>query len=288
MILRRIRKRINSNFQGNYDLYLIESEDVKLFNKEKYITLIIIYGIVNIYLDSRSIKLVSGNIILLKKGDKIEYKLHGENSKICVVNFKKEFFDTHLKSQMADCPILYDFLRLDAKKIEYLVFDITTYEVVKGYLDFLLYEMSSSNEKNEKLVKAALILFLTNLHNIHKESLNISESSMMKYYDIGRWLGYMAENYSTVTLSTMAKEFNFNPTYFSLRFKELAKCNFSDKLREIKLEKAKWLLITTDLSVQSISEMIGFKEKSYFYRAFKNRFGMTPLQYRKYNNELRI
>ena len=97
----------------------------------------------------------------------------------------------------------------------------------------------------------------------------------------------MVDNYSTVSLNSMAKDFNFNPTYFSLKFKTLANDSFSDKLREIKLEKAKWLLITTDLSVQNISEIIGFKEKSYFFRIFKKRYGMTPLKYRKVNGDLR-
>lgn len=188
---------------------------------------------------------------------------------------------------MADCPILYDFIRLDTQKIEYLVFDITNYDIVKKYLNFLLYEITRTNEKNEKLVKAALVLFLTNLHNVHQDSLIISESSMMENYDVGRWLKYMVDNYSTVSLTSMAKDFNFNPTYFSLRFKTLANDSFSNKLREIKLEKAKWLLITTDLSVQNISEIIGFKEKSYFFRIFKKRYGMTPLKYRKVNRDLR-
>lgn len=109
----------------------------------------------------------------------------------------------------------------------------------------------------------------------------------MENYDVGRWLKYMVDNYSTVSLNSMAKAFNFNPTYFSLRFKTLANDSFSNKLREIKLEKSKWLLITTDLSVQNISEIIGFKEKSYFFRIFKKRYGMTPLKYRKVNRDLR-
>ncbi|MDY2632942.1 MAG: helix-turn-helix transcriptional regulator [Clostridium sp.] len=255
--------------------------------QEKYISLLIIYGVVSVNIDSKIIKLVEGTIILLRNGSNIKYSLDEKDSKICIINFRKEFFDSNLKSQMADCPILYDFIRLDTQKIEYLVFDITNYDIVKKYLNFLLYEITRTNEKNEKLVKAALVLFLTNLHNVHQDSLIISESSMMENYDVGRWLKYMVDNYSTVSLTSMAKDFNFNPTYFSLRFKTLANDSFSNKLREIKLEKAKWLLITTDLSVQNISEIIEFKEKSYFFRIFKKRYGMTPLKYRKVNRDLR-
>lgn len=287
LLLKQIKNKSNFNFKDGYSLDLYEKRNGFLISKEKYISLLIIYGVVSVNIDSKIIKLVEGTIILLRNGSNIKYSLDEKNSKICVINFTKEFFDSNLKAQMADCPILYDFIRLDTKKIEYLVFDVTNYDIVNKYLNFLLYEITRINEKNEKLVKAALVLFLTNLHNIHKDSLIISESSMMENYDIGSWLKYMVDNYSTVSLNSMAKAFNFNPTYFSLKFKILANDSFSNKLREIKLEKAKWLLITTDLSVQNISEIIGFKEKSYFFRIFKKRYGMTPLKYRKVNQDLR-
>lgn len=287
LLLKQIKNKSNFNFKDGYSLDLYEKRNGFLISKEKYISLLIIYGVVSVNIDSKIIKLVEGTIILLRNGSNIKYSINEKNSKICVINFTKEFFDSNLKAQMADCPILYDFIRLDTKKIEYLVFDVTNYDIVKKYLNFLLYEITRINENNEKLVKAALVLFLTNLHNIHKDSLIISESSMMENYDVGSWLKYMVDNYSTVSLNSTAKAFNFNPTYFSLKFKILANDSFSNKLREIKLEKAKWLLITTDLSVQNISEIIGFKEKSYFFRIFKKRYGMTPLKYRKVNQDLR-
>ena len=287
LLLKQIKNKSNFKFEDCYSINLYEKRNGFLMTQEKYIYLLIIYGVVSVNIDSKIIKLVEGTIILLRNGSNIKYSLDEKDSKICIINFRKEFFDSNLKSQMADCPILYDFIRLDTQKIEYLVFDITNYDIVKKYLNFLLYEITRTNEKNEKLVKAALVLFLTNLHNVHQDSLIISESSMMENYDVGRWLKYMVDNYSTVSLTSMAKDFNFNPTYFSLRFKTLANDSFSNKLREIKLEKAKWLLITTDLSVQNISEIIEFKEKSYFFRIFKKRYGMTPLKYRKVNRDLR-
>ena len=281
-IINKIKKR-NKNIDGIYNIKLSEDKEGVLLNKDGDIVLIVALGSCKIELDSKSIRLFNGNIVLLKQGRKIKYNIEA-NSGMCVVNLKKEFTTTQLIAQMADCPILYDFLRLDTAKIEYLVFDIIMQDVVKTYLKILLYELSNADEKNDKLVKAALILFLSNLHSVHQEALIISESSMMKDYDIGKWLKYMVDNYSTVTLKSMAEHFNFNPTYFSVRFKALANCQFSEKLLEIKLEKAKWLLVTTNLTVQNIVEMIGFKEKSYFYRVFKNQYKMTPLQYRKYCN----
>lgn len=279
-VLNKIRNK-KENKNGIYNIRLIEGEEGILSNEKGNIILIVVFGQGSITIDSKVINLFSGNIILLKQVGEIKYNIKDKNE-ICFVKLKKEFITTQLIAQMADCPILYDFLRLDTSQMEYLLFDITMQEVVKTYLNILLYELSSNDEENYKLVKASLILFLTNLHKVHQEALIISESSMMKDYDIGKWLKYMVDNYSTVTLRSMAEHFNFNPTYFSVRFKVLANCQFSEKLLEIKLEKARWLLVTTDLTVQNIVEMIGFKEKSYFYRVFKKQYKMTPLQYRKH------
>ncbi|MBC5626329.1 helix-turn-helix transcriptional regulator [Clostridium sp. NSJ-49] len=279
-VLNKIRNK-KENKNGIYNIRLIEGEEGILSNEKGNIILIVVFGQGSITIDSKVINLFSGNIILLKQVGEIKYNIKDKNE-ICFVKLKKEFITTQLIAQMADCPILYDFLRLDTSQMEYLLFDITMQEVVKTYLNILLYELSSNDEENYKLVKASLILFLTNLHKVHQEALIISESSMMKDYDIGKWLKYMVDNYSTVTLRSMAEHFNFNPTYFSVRFKVLANCQFSEKLLEIKLEKARWLLVTTNLTVQNIVEMIGFKEKSYFYRVFKKQYKMTPLQYRKH------
>lgn len=279
-VLNKIRNK-KENKNGIYNIRLIEGEEGILSNEKGNIIFIVAFGQGSITIDSKVINLFSGNIILLKQVGEIKYNIKDKNE-ICFVKLKKEFITTQLIAQMADCPILYDFLRLDTSQMEYLLFDITMQEVVKTYLNILLYELSSNDEENYKLVKASLILFLTNLHKVHQEALIISESSMMKDYDIGKWLKYMVDNYSTVTLRSMAEHFNFNPTYFSVRFKVLADCQFSEKLLEIKLEKARWLLVTTNLTVQNIVEMIGFKEKSYFYRVFKKQYKMTPLQYRKH------
>lgn len=152
------------------------------------------------------------------------------------------------------------------------------------YGDILFHEVIEAREKNyknDKLVKCAWILFLTNLHQNHHVTLVISESTMMQDYDIGKYLRYMTENYSTVTLKSMAEQFNFHPVYFSKLFKELSGYTFTYKLLMIKLEHAKRLLITTDLSVSEIVELIGFKEKSHFYRSFRKYYQMTPNAYRK-------
>ena len=48
-----------------------------------------------------------------------------------------------------------------------------------------------------------------------------------------------------------------------------------------RISKAQQLLTNTDLSVNQISNRVGYPEYNYFFRIFKERIGTTPLKYRK-------
>lgn len=52
-------------------------------------------------------------------------------------------------------------------------------------------------------------------------------------------------------------------------------------LHRIRLERAAFLLATTEKTVTKISEEIGFKDFCYFSKLFKKQFGMPPGEYRK-------
>ena len=47
------------------------------------------------------------------------------------------------------------------------------------------------------------------------------------------------------------------------------------------LEKAKWMLKNTNVSVSAIAEKLQFTNRTHFYKLFKKEYGMTPQEYRK-------
>lgn len=49
----------------------------------------------------------------------------------------------------------------------------------------------------------------------------------------------------------------------------------------IRMEKAKKLLVSTDLGVAEISEKVGYTDYRVFTKSFKKTEGVTPSQYRK-------
>lgn len=52
-------------------------------------------------------------------------------------------------------------------------------------------------------------------------------------------------------------------------------------IRSIKLHRAKYLLVHTDLNISQVTYEVGFRDPSYFSRVFDESFGICPKNYRK-------
>ncbi|MCI9571459.1 MAG: helix-turn-helix transcriptional regulator [Lachnospiraceae bacterium] len=66
----------------------------------------------------------------------------------------------------------------------------------------------------------------------------------------------------------------------SYLFKKEIGENFSDYVRALRLEKARALLLTTDMAIDDISLAVGYANTSSFRRKFKQTTGMTPSKLR--------
>ena len=84
-----------------------------------------------------------------------------------------------------------------------------------------------------------------------------------------------------ISLSVLAEEFHLNPQYISQLFKSEIGVNFLAYLTNIRMERAKKLLLTTSLSVAEVSEQSGYGDYRVFTKAFKKSEGITPSQYRR-------
>ena len=86
--------------------------------------------------------------------------------------------------------------------------------------------------------------------------------------------------HEALTLEMLAQTVHMNRNYFSTLFTQLMGCTVSDYLIRRRLGNAASLLTSTDNSIISIAMDSGFRNVSYFNRAFRKRFGITPGQYR--------
>lgn len=83
---------------------------------------------------------------------------------------------------------------------------------------------------------------------------------------------------------TLAKRVGLNQNTLQQGFKRLFKASVNEYVRNLRIERAKELLETTDLNVTEISYRIGINSRSYFSKLFKEKYGISP---KDYHNQMR-
>lgn len=95
-------------------------------------------------------------------------------------------------------------------------------------------------------------------------------------------LKYVAENVSgSVSIKLFAEQTKMNSKYIGRLFKDEIGMYFSDYVCLIRINKAKALLETTNLSVGDIARQVGIYDVSYFTQCFKKLERISPMKYRQ-------
>lgn len=84
-----------------------------------------------------------------------------------------------------------------------------------------------------------------------------------------------------MSLAVLSEEFHLNAQYISWLFKNEIGVNFLTYLTNIRVEKAKKLLLSTSLSIADVAEQFGYGDYRVFTKVLKKNEGITPSQYRR-------
>ena len=93
----------------------------------------------------------------------------------------------------------------------------------------------------------------------------------------------MVEEYyhQGITLEEISASLNMSPEHISSQFVRELGVNFSTYIKNYRLQKAKELLLGTDLKLYTIASRVGYSDAKYFSRVFKESEGVLPGEYRK-------
>ena len=92
------------------------------------------------------------------------------------------------------------------------------------------------------------------------------------YLDPGAW-----------NVEKMAEYGHLSRSHFSIRYKEQFGVTPNVDINTAAMLVACRMLSTTQMSVSKISRSVGYARSDYFIRLFKQKYGMTPIEYRKIN-----
>lgn len=83
------------------------------------------------------------------------------------------------------------------------------------------------------------------------------------------------------SLATLASKLALSPSYVSTLFKQLFGTTFQQYMISARLDRAKLLLLSTEMKMYEIAASVGFEDPNYFSAAFKKRFLMSPNQFKE-------
>ncbi|WP_168121250.1 AraC family transcriptional regulator [Paenibacillus sp. HB172176] len=120
------------------------------------------------------------------------------------------------------------------------------------------------------------------LRAIKEEMANV-RSERSNYKLVLEMRAYLEEHYNNpdMSLQLLGELFGLHVKTASRLFREEIGANFSEELTQIRIERAKAILINTEESIQDITTQVGYMHPNTFIRSFKKQTGQTPGEYRK-------
>ena len=82
-------------------------------------------------------------------------------------------------------------------------------------------------------------------------------------------------------LSLTARHFNYSVRRMETLLREETGYTYGETVRRFRLEKARGFVILTDMPLEAVGRMIGYRDHSSFARAYKKRYGLTPSEDRR-------
>ena len=82
------------------------------------------------------------------------------------------------------------------------------------------------------------------------------------------------------SIAKCAEKLHISASYFQALYRRLFGVSFQKDLINMRVDYAKTLLETSDLSVAAVAEICGYRTEVHFFRQFKALTGMTPMKYR--------
>lgn len=84
-----------------------------------------------------------------------------------------------------------------------------------------------------------------------------------------------------ISLSTVAEALGIHKVYLARIFKDETRKNVTDYILELRIEKSKQLILSTNHKIYEIAESVGFNNPQQFYSTFKKITGKSPMEYKE-------
>ena len=238
----------------------------------------------------QTVHTIDGNRLVLKKGELLfmnqsaYHSIDRAEEDDIGINFVvlPEFMDVAFE-MIGSNNILGQFilsaLRKGSEDISHLHFRVADVLPVQNLVENMIYNIITRQPNNRKInqnTMGLLMLQLLNYTDLIEQEFSVQYNGL-----VIAALRQIEENYKEESLQELAEAQSVSISYLSRVIKQVTGRTYKDLLVEKRMGKAAELLENSRIPVTDIITAVGYSNTSYFYREFKQRFGVTPHEYRE-------
>ncbi len=210
--------------------------------------------------DGKNFKAEAGNVIFLAEGSRYSIKVNDENYTFIFIDF---FFE-----------------KSENRSFSNEIYKQKSLSLLKSNFEKIL-NLWKTGDYSDKIYCKSLI------YKIYSE---IAKANFSKYVSLNRReqieniVDYITDNIGEVNLdiSKLSKMCNISEVHFRRIFSCIYRVSPKRFITIVRVNSAKELLVSENLSIAEISKSCGFENQYYFSKVFKSETNMTPSQYRKF------
>lgn len=233
------------------------------------------------YVGSNMDDFLSGDLVLLGPNLPHCWKLEAPGEQGDAGAIVIQFTANFLGDEFFNKPELQDIKKLFKKAVSGISFVGNTQTLVNKKLSTLINEGSNFNMMLA-LLEILQRLAVSNEYTLLDQNQSIAERTIAEQERINPVYAYLVDNFrQQVSLDTAAGIANMTPNAFCKYFKKITRKTFMETIIEYRLNYATQQLVQTDKPISEISFDSGFGDVSHFYKTFKTKMHLSPLNYRK-------
>jgi len=255
-------------------------------NIDSFVIIVGLEGTIYIEQNGEQFEIIPGSVlILLPHTTHFGYKESNDNVSYYWCHFycPESYQLTQIKSMM-EFPSAINKMIYQSDEFNFILLPIFSFYEDNDSIRILFHQllhMSNADYYTRFGMDYLLTMMMIDLtqHNISKHIQPLKKTEKdKKFEEILEWIRI---NVATdISVTRISDRFSYNSDYLSRVFKQKTGMNLQEYVHNIKVVKAKAMLLNSNDTVKEIAYNLGFNDEKYFMKVFKEHENLTPTQFR--------
>ena len=264
-----IRKEVNNSSEFNL---------TNRFQREFWKISFILSGSGQVIINDQSYPITPGAIYLVHPQAVTTYNINGEKLELYNILFDKSFMGNDLEMLKDERDFFAIFSNQISTNLNPLLYIQSTDKTLRNLISNMYKEYQNKDANYKVYLKLKLIELLILMQRSGNKKLR-----EFNRHELVSYINHLLESdyQNNISLQSLAQKVGLSPNHLCTLYRKNTNTSIVQKLKKIRLQKAKKMLLDTNLTISEICYECGFNDLSYFYRTFAEIYQCNPGDYRK-------